>query len=57
MNDVIIFSGKIARDLIRNKFQLVDIQPDRNCKLKTVFYFKNTNNLRQYLKKQHNISI
>lgn len=56
-NNIIIFSAKVARDLIQKDFKLNDIQPDNKYKIKTIFYFKNTKQLRNYLKKNHNICI
>lgn len=58
MNDnIIIFSARVARDLIQKDFKLHDIQPDNKYKIKTIFYFKNTKQLRNYLKENHNICI
>ena len=56
-NNIIIFSAKVARDLIQKDLKLNDIQPDNKYKIKTIFYFKNTKQLRNYLKKNHNICI
>lgn len=55
--DIVIFSAKVARDLIKSDYKLNDIRPDRNIKIKTVFYFENTKQLKDYLKEKHNIEI
>ncbi len=55
--DIVIFSSKVARDLIRNKFEINDIKQNKECPLKTVFYFENTKQLKDYLKEKHNIEI
>lgn len=57
MNSIVIFSAKVARDLIKHNFQLIDIKPDKNCKIKTIFYFEYTEKLRQYLKLIHDINV
>lgn len=55
--DIVIFSARVARDLIQKRFNLIDIKPDRKCKIKTIFYFENTKELRNYLSVNHNIKI
>lgn len=57
MENIIIFSQRIARDLIQKDFNIVDIQPNAKNKDRTVFYFANTKELREYLKENHNIEI
>ena len=55
--NIIIFSPSVARDLIRQDFKLVDIQPHKKHTRETVFYFQYTDLLRKYLKKEHSIFI
>ncbi|MSS43773.1 hypothetical protein FYJ27_08535 [Anaerosalibacter bizertensis] len=55
--DIVIFSARVAKDLIRNNFHVIDIQQNKQCKLKTVFYFKDTEKTRNYLERKHNIKI
>ena len=57
MNSIVIFSARIAKDLIRHDFKIIDINPDNDCKIKTIFYFEDTEKLREYLKDEHNIVI
>lgn len=57
MENIIIFSTRIARDLIQKDFKINDIQPNIKNKDRTVFYFSNTKEIRDYLKEKHNICI
>lgn len=57
MDSIVIFSAKIARDLIRQGYKLDDISSDKNIKIKTIFYFENTEKLKDYLKQRWNIDI
>ena len=58
MNSITIFSARVARDLIQSKkFELLDISADKKVKIKTVFYFDDTPELREYLKEKHSIEI
>lgn len=52
---IAIFSNRIAKSLIHNNFQVVDIDANLKCKFKTVFYFMNNNEIRKFLKERHNI--
>lgn len=55
--NIIIFSGKVARDLIQKDFKIVDIQPDRKIPVKSVFYFENTEDVKKYLLNEHDIKV
>lgn len=57
MDSITIFSARVARDLIQKDFKLIDIKPDREKKIKTIFYFSDTEDLRIYLLKEHKIEI
>lgn len=57
MDNIIIFSARVAKDLIRKGFRVSDIQPDKALAIKTIFFFSNTEELRGYLNKEHNIQI
>lgn len=57
MNNIVIFSAGVARDLIRENYNLVDIKPDTHIKFKTIFFFENTQEIRNYLEEKHNILI
>lgn len=57
MKGITIFSGRIAKDLIHKGFKLVNINPDKINKIKTIFYFEDTETLRKYLKDNHNIHL
>ncbi|WP_313232340.1 hypothetical protein [Tissierella praeacuta] len=59
MREVItIYSARIAKQIIETrKFNLVSISADKAIKIKTIFYFENTLELREYLKKNFDIEI
>ena len=44
-HDVIIYSGKIANELLRRGYRIVKVMPDRRNKIKTVFVFANERNI------------
>lgn len=57
MNSIVIFSARVAKDLIQKEYKLNNITQDNKNKLKTIFYFENNLDLRKYLAKEHNIII
>ncbi len=57
MNSIVIFSARIARDLIKNKFMVVDIKPNKNDRKSTVFYFGCSDEIKDHLKTVHNIIV
>lgn len=52
---VVIFTGKMARKLLREGFELVDIRPDKTDpeRKRSVFIFKQSKELTQRLEKAH----
>ena len=52
---VVIFTGKMARKLLREGFELVDIRPDKTDpeRKRSVFIFKHSKELTQRLEKAH----
>lgn len=40
-HSIIIYSGKIANELLRRGHRIVKVMPDRRNKIKTVFIFAN----------------
>ena len=44
-HNVIIYSGKIAHELLRRGHRIVKVMPDRRNKIKTVFVFANERNI------------
>lgn len=44
-HNVIIYSGKIANELLRRGHRIVNVMPDRRNKIKTVFVFANERNI------------
>lgn len=57
LNNIVIFSPQIARDLIQKGFRVVDIKPDKNIRIKTIFFFENTEEIKKYLLENHDIKI
>ncbi|CAK7084363.1 DUF5659 domain-containing protein [Tissierella sp.] len=57
MDKVFIFSGKVARDLIANNFNIIDISENQKDKKRTVFIFSDTKEIRNYLLQKHNIEV
>ena len=46
---IIIFSGRVARELLRRGYTIVDVKPDKKNKIKSVFVFKFENNIDRVL--------
>ena len=57
MKKVFIFSIKVARDLAKNGFRIIDITENQKDKDKIVFVFQNTDDVREYLIEKWNIKI
>lgn len=53
--EVLIFSYKIARDLIQNGFVVRDIRPNHKVKGATVVVFEKNAGIESYLKEKWNI--
>lgn len=55
---IVIFSGRVARELLRKGYTIIDVKADRTNKIKSVFVFKRENNiedvLREFTKKDDN---
>lgn len=45
MNNIIVFKRSLAQKLVKQGYQIVDIQPDRKDEGRTVFFFKNEEGL------------
>ena len=52
-----IFSAKIARNLVQNGFNVIDITENMKYKGKSVFVFENTKAIREHLKDRFGIEI
>ena len=57
VDNIIVFSGAVARDLLREGYNIIDISADHKNKLKTVFYFNRTEQLENYLWDKHKINV
>lgn len=53
--EILIFSYKIARDLIQNGFVVRDIRPNHKVENGTVVVFEKNEGIRLYLKEKWNI--
>lgn len=47
MEGVLVLSGRVARRLLRKGYQIIDIKPDKNIAIKTIFVFKVENDIRK----------
>lgn len=45
-----VFNTKIARHLLRNGYKIIDIAPNHDNKLLTVFYFADEKNIQNEIK-------
>lgn len=57
MKKVFIFSIKVAKNLVKNGFRIIDITENQKDKDKIVFVFQNTEEIREYLNENFNIQI
>ena len=57
MKKVFIFSIKVARDLIKNGFNIIDVVENQKDKKRAVFVFTNTKEIRNYVNDKWNIEI
>ena len=57
MKKVFIVSIKVAKDLAKNGFRIIDIAENQKDKDKIVFVFQNTDDVRKYLIEKWNIKI
>lgn len=47
---IVIFSGRVARELLRRGYTIIDVKPDKTNRIKSVFVFKRENNIEKVLK-------
>lgn len=57
MKDVVIFSNKLANELIENGFNIKRVGLNKKDNKETIFYFENTGEIRDYLKVNKNIYV
>lgn len=57
MNNVPIFSLKIAKDMLNEGFKIVDIAHNTKASDKLVFYFSRTDEFVQLLKDKYNLEV
>lgn len=53
--EILIFSYKIAKDLIRKGFVVKDIRPNYKVENGTIVVFENNEGIKSYLKEKWNI--
>jgi predicted CoA-binding protein len=46
---IVIFAGRVARELLKRGFTIIDIKPDKTNKIKTVFVFKREHGIEKVL--------
>lgn len=46
---IVIFTGRVARELLRKGYIIIDVKPDKKNKIKSVFVFKVENGLEKAL--------
>jgi hypothetical protein len=47
---IVIFSGHVARELLKRGFTIVDLKPDKTNNLKSVFVFKVENDIEKHIR-------
>lgn len=46
---IIIFAGKVARELLRRGYTIIDVKPDKTNKIKSIFVFRRENRIEKVL--------
>ena len=57
MNDILILNNIMAMDLFKKGFELVNFRPDSKNLIATVFYFKRTQELENYLWSKYELNL
>lgn len=57
MKDIVIFSIRIANELIKSGFPIKRVGTNKKDNIGTVFYFQNTPEIVAYLKTKENITL
>lgn len=55
MKDIEIYNAKVVKSLLKHGFHIVDIRPNPQDNRRTVFLFADTEEIRIYLEKEHDI--
>lgn len=42
---IIIFTGKVARELLRRGYTIIDVKPDKANKIKSIYVFRRENDI------------
>lgn len=57
LNDIVIFSAGIAKDLLDAGYSIINIQPSKRNRDKTIFYFERTKEIEEYISVNHSINV
>lgn len=57
MRDILILNNIMALDLFQRGFELVNFRPDSKNSLATVFYFKRTKELEEFLLQTYDLNL
>lgn len=57
MDYIYIYSYTVTKDLLKNGFIIRDIKANPKNRNRTVFMFQETEELKNYLKQNHNINL
>lgn len=42
---MIVFTGRVARELLRRGYTIIDVKPDKTNKIKSIYVFKRENDI------------
>ena len=48
---IVIFSGRVARELLRRGYTIIDVKPDKTNKIKSIYVFRRENEIEKELAK------
>lgn len=48
---IIVFTGKVARELLRRGYTIIDVKPDKTNKIKSIYVFKRENDIEKEIAK------
>lgn len=48
---IIVFTGKVARELLRRGYTIIDVKQDKTNKIKSIYVFKRENDIEKEIAK------
>ena len=48
---IIVFTGRVARELLRRGYTIIDVKPDKTNKIKSIYVFRRENEIEKELAK------